>query len=334
VTAKRIGAVLAAAVLIAAAFLLRRNVIEDDADATQSSAPVTTGAGQAGAVVCTSELAAACTAIEDAHPELAVSVEPAGVTLDRLAQLPDGTEAPVWLTVAPFPEMVDSLRAASGLDPLGLTAEVLAATPLVVATPTGGRAGALASGCAGTPLWRCLGEHAGAPWTELGGEAEWRTVRPSLGVVDREAAALASFADAVAGYLGTPDISRSAWEADPAFIPWLRQLAGAVDESALSAGTPLATMATRSGALDVAATTVAEHAALGATAERFEPSYPEPSMWLQAVLAAPDGTAVPDDLGGLAAEALVEWDAPSAATQPVPSAPTMLALRTLWQEAT
>jgi hypothetical protein len=158
-------------------------------------------------------------------------------------------------------------------------------------------------------------------------------VRPSLGVVDREAAALASFADAVAGYLGTPDITSSVL-GDPAFIAWLRRLSGAVDESRLSAGTPLGTMVTRAGALDVAATTVAEHAALGARAGEFDASYPEPSMWLQAVLAASEGTAVPDDLGGLAAEALAGWDAPTAATQPVPSASTMLALRTLWQEAT
>ena len=331
-TAKRIVAVLAAAVLIGAAFLLRRNVIEDDADATQSSAPVTTGTSQTAAVVCSSELAAACAAIGEAHPELAVSIEPAGVTLDRLAELPNGAETPVWLTVAPFPEMVDSLRATSGLAPLGLTADVLAATVLVVATPTGGRADVLASGCAGTALWRCLGEHASTPWTDLGGEEAWQTVRPSLGVVEQEAMALASFAAAVAGYLGTPDVTSSVL-ADPEFVAWLRRLAGAVDESALSGGSPLATMATRP-ALDIAATSDAERAALGAPAERFDPSYPVPSMWMEAVLAVPDGMAVPDDLGGLASDALAGWNDASTATQPLPSASTMLALRAFWAEAT
>ena len=58
-------------------------------------------------------------------------------------------------------------------------------------------------------------------------------------------------------------------------------------------------------------------------------------MWLEAVLAVPDGAAVPDDLGDVATGALdAGWDAPSTATQPLPSASTMLALRTLWQEAT
>ncbi len=121
---------------------------------------------------------------------------------------------------------------------------------------------------------------------------------------------------------------------DPAFIAWLRRLSGAVDPAALSAGSPLATMATRAGALDVAATTTAEQSALGATDDRFDASYPEPSMWLEAVLAVPDGAAVPDDLGDVATGALAGWDAPSTATQSLPSASTMLALRTLWAEAT
>ena len=88
------------------------------------------------------------------------------------------------------------------------------------------------------------------------------------------------------------------------------------------------------GALDVAATTDRRARRSGATADRFDASYPEPSMWLEAVLAVPDGAAVPDDLGDVASGATVGWDAPSAATQPLPGASTMLALRALWQEAT
>ncbi len=138
---------LAAVVLIAAAFLVRRNVLDDDEESISSggSAVATTAAASSsGTVVCITELAAACAAIEDAHPELSVTVEPAGTTLDRLAALADGEEVPVWLTVAPFPAMVDSLRAAAGLTPLGATGDVIAATQLAVATPArrpGRRAG-------------------------------------------------------------------------------------------------------------------------------------------------------------------------------------------------
>lgn len=335
-TLKRVGAVAAAVVLILGAFLVRRVVIDDDdADASTGTVPATTAApAAAAAVVCSTELAAACAAVEEAHPGLTVTVEPAGTTLDRLAQLPDDADAPIWFTIAPYPAMADSIRVAAGLEPFGGTAEVVAATPLAIATP-GGRAEVLTTACAATPLWRCIGDNAGSPWTALGGEEGWSTVRPSLGVVERDAMALASFAAAVAGYLGTPDVSRSAWEADPSFIPWLRRLARAVDPTALSAGTPLATMATRP-ALDIAATSDAERTGLGATSERFDASYPEPSMWLEAVLAVPDRAAGPDDLAIVAARALAAaaWDDPSATTQPLPGAPTMLALRSLWQEAT
>jgi hypothetical protein len=111
-------------------------------------------------------------------------------------------------------------------------------------------------------------------------------------------------------------------------------LAGAVGASSLSAGTPLATMAIRSSALDVAATTDAELAMVGG--DRFSANYPEPSMWVQAVVAAPDGTAVPDDVVATVTAAMTEagWDPPGAAMQPLPGPTTMLALRALWQEST
>ncbi|MET0458860.1 MAG: hypothetical protein ABW195_06415 [Ilumatobacteraceae bacterium] len=337
-TARRIVAVIAAIVLIGGALLLRNAIDDDDAEADGPTGSTVAGTSpdvgtDAATVICSTELEAACTAIRDAHPELDVEVEPAGETLDRLAALADGTEPPVWLTVAPFPEMVDSLRTAAGLEPLAGTGDPLAATPLVVATPTGGRAEVLAAGCAETPLWRCIGANASAPWTDLGGEAAWGKLRPSLGLVDTDATALGSFADAVAGYLGAPTFSTPS-ASDPAFLAWLRQLAGAVSPAALSAGTPLDTMATRP-AVDIAATSEAARIGLGATADRFDPSYPEPSMWLEAVLAVPDGITVPDDIAGLAAAALADagWAGAATAAQSLPAASTMLALRALWQEA-
>ena len=176
------------------------------------------------------------------------------------------------------------------------------------------------------------------PWTDLGGEPAWGTVRPSLGDVDRQAVALASFAAAVAGYFGTAR-HHAARTGRPTrrSSPWLRRLSGAVDASALSAGTPLATMATRAGALDIAATTDAERGRL-LGGDRFEVNYPEPSMWVEAVLAVPDGAAAPDDLDGGdrrdGARRGRLGRPPTAATQSLPGATTMLALRTLWQEAT
>ena len=64
--------------------------------------------------MCATELRVACDAIDG---DVSVVVEPAGVTLDRLAALADDAESPVWLTLQPFPAMLDDLRSASGSTP-------------------------------------------------------------------------------------------------------------------------------------------------------------------------------------------------------------------------
>ena len=275
--------------------------------------------------MCASELEAACDAIAEADPDLDVLVEPAGVTLDRLATLDDGAEAPLWLTIEPFPAMVDELRA--GSTPLYASSEVLGASRLGVATPDIEHSDALTTGCADVPLWRCLGEHAGEPWTDLGGDPDWRTVRPSLGAVDREAVALASFADAVTDYLGDPLSSVN--PGDATLVISLRPLANTVDPAQVS-GTPLATMAVRPSLLDVAATTEAERASL--PGEQFDVKYPDATMWVEAVLAVPEGASIDDGVAMVAADALAAagWGEPSTAVQSVPGASTMLALRALW----
>ena len=153
-----------------------------------------------------------------ASSSVSVTIEDAGVTLDRLAALGDDEAAPLWLTVEPYPAMVDSIRAGARAEPLGFTTSVLGASQLGVALPPDGRLDVLVAACGTQPLWRCIGEDAGAPWTDIGGEASWGTIRPAFGDVNDSALGLASFASSVAGYFGDADISRSRWEADPAFI--------------------------------------------------------------------------------------------------------------------
>jgi hypothetical protein len=330
---KRIGAVLVAVALIAGALLLRRNVLDDDDEVvTGATTPATEPAADAGELLCITELRDVCTGLGDEFPELRVTVQDAGATLDALANLPDDGPRPVWLTIEPFPEMLDSLRTANRLAPFGATAEVVGASRLIAAT-TPPRSTELATACADQPLWRCIGANAGNDWTTLNADAEGGVIRPSLGVVERQAIALASLAVAVSGYFGTADIRSSDWQSDPSFTPWFSRLSGAVAASALSAGTPLATMTVRPP-LDIAAATDAELAALGG--ERFVANYPEPSMWVEAVVAVPERTAVPDGLAAALTDAMATagWDDPGAVTQALPSATTMLALRALWQEST
>jgi hypothetical protein len=183
-------------------------------------------------------------------------------------------------------------------------------------------------------LWRCIGDHAGDEWTEIGGEASWRTMRPAIGDVEDSALALLSFANAVGGYLGTTDYGPGEWEADRSFNPWLRRLANASVGAPNSAGTPLRTMAT-GRSLDIAATADYELAALGTSGERYELVYPADNMSLQVVLAVPPEATAPDGLATDLVDALTAagWDA-SAATSPPPAAPTLVALRQLWSDAT
>jgi hypothetical protein len=334
VTAKRIGAALVAVALIVIALVVRRTVLDDGDEASAGPSTVATTAAPTAAteLVCASELAEPCRALGQRFPDLVVRVEPAGTTLDAVSA-PDAS-APLWATLKPFPDMVDVLRQR---DPVGYTSAPLAATQLAIATPGhSGRLQALGTGCAGQALWACIGAHAGAPWTELGGDAALGTIRPSVGVVDREAVALASFADAVAGYFGTPDINPAAF-ADAGFLPWVRRLVGAVPTSAISTGTPLATMVT-TRSLDIAATTVVgvSDLILSRPDLSIDVNYPETAMWVEAVLAVPQGAAAPDGLADALTDQLgrVGWSSTGDAAQGVPDATTMVALLDLWRQLT
>lgn len=322
----RLSALAVAVVLVVGSFLVRREVIEgDNGDRSDE---------QIDDLVCITELADVCTAYAAGDESVDVTIEDAGVTLDRLAALEAGAEPPLWLTVEPYPAMVDSIRAGTRVEPLGYSTNALGATQLGVALPPDGRLDVLLAACAGEPLWRCIGTNAGGPWSELGGEASWGTVRPALGDVDNSALGLSSFAASVAGYFNDPDVSRSRWENDSAFIPWLDGLADTSSGVSLSGGSSLGTMATRPSALDIAATAGFELAAVDADSQRFARNYPAPEMWLQAVLAVPGGAAAGDLAGQLSGQLRTSgWDDPSTATTPLPSASTMLALRAYWNDA-
>lgn len=340
--ARRLGASILAIVLVVGAFLVRRNVIDEDAgDDPDSSAQTSLDREDATAMVCVTELADVCDALRGAHPDLDVVVENAGATLDRLAALEDPASAPLWLTIEPYPAMLDALRAGQRADPIGAEITAVGASQLGIAFPIAtedapGHGAVITTHCGGQPIWRCVGDNAGAQWTDLGGQAAWGTLRPAFGDVAESALALASLTNAVAGYFGDGDVVRSRWDGDPSFITWFRPLSDASESVALSGGNPVRTMVTRPSALDAAATATFQVAALGAAGDRVELNYPEPQMWVKAVIAAPPSVAAPDDLSADVAALLdtAGWDPPGAAGPALPSASTLLALRALWIDAT
>jgi hypothetical protein len=327
---KRLGAAAAAVVLIAGA-LVTRDALDDDDDPTIASESSVPRAPAPDAIVCAEELGGVCASLRAALGSEAVRIEPAYTTLDALAG--EGAGDALWVTMSPFPAMVDAQRATTGDDPLALATTPVAATPLAVASPASGdRLGALEAVCAGAPLWRCIGEQAGTPWADLGADVEG-TVRPSVGDVERSGLALVSFSGAVAGYFGEPTYRQASWETDPAFLPWLQSVATTVPTSVLSGGTPLATMASRRSALDIAATTDAELAPLSADPSRFEVKYPEPTMGVEGVVAGPvPGADLLREIG--TAFTANGWGPPAATPPAAPSAVTMLGLRQLWRDAT
>jgi hypothetical protein len=335
VTGRRIGAVVLAVALVVGAFVIRRSVIEDDddnptTDGTEVDEP---DRGEATVLFCVTELSDVCDSLAASHDELDITVEDAGATLDRLAALDDAAAVPLWITLDPFPAMVDALRQN---DPLGFESQALGSSQLAIAFRAGDKETAIATFCESdtTPLWRCLGEQAGADWSTFGTSSISGTLRPSLGDVTNSALGLMSFASAVASYFGAVDIDRAQFD-DTSFSSWLRRLSRVSLASTEEDTTPLARLAVRP-APDAAATAMFEVNTLDATGDRFEVNYSEPQMWIQAVLATPAGVAAPNGLAADVTSALeaAGWDPAAAADGPTSSTSTLLALRQLWNDYT
>ena len=105
--AKRIGAIVLAAILIGGAVLLRRAVTGG------SDSPTTEPPASATAVTCIPELESACRALAAGDPGIQLTIEPAGSTYERVVA--DPSSAPeAWITLAPWPAMVSSAVAVNG----------------------------------------------------------------------------------------------------------------------------------------------------------------------------------------------------------------------------
>jgi hypothetical protein len=331
----RLVAVVAAGALIAGGLLVRNARSDDDDDPPPGTTAASTPPAAAD-VVCITELEAVCDALAaDPDVDVSVSVAPAGETLDALAGRTDPAGAPLWVTIDPFPAMVDALRQQEGLDPIGYQVAPAAATQIGVVTAAG-RGAFLVEECGSARVWRCLGDWAGTEWIDHGGDASWGRVRPSVGDAGETALGLASFATAVAGFSGSTSIGAVAeLSADPEFINWLGGLTNTVPVADLTQPTPLATMLVLPSRIDAAAASDDEFSTLphDRTAP-YEIQYPDTTMWATAVLAAPASASAPNDLIDRIAPVLesAEWTDVSLATAPLPDASTMLALRQLWSD--
>src|SRR5215217_4035662 len=125
------------------------------------------GGGGAVRAVCVTELEDACAAMAEEDDDFTFEVEHAGATADRLAA--GDTDFDAWVTLNPWPELLE-VRQIEGV--LGEPSDVLASTPLALIGPQE-RLTALHEECDG---WKCLGEIAGEPWADHGGQPTWRDI--------------------------------------------------------------------------------------------------------------------------------------------------------------
>jgi hypothetical protein len=329
--AKRVLAVVVAIVLVVLAFVVR-NAIDDNGGGGGTTPGTTTAttASHPPTVVCATELQEVC-----ALAGIAGTVEPAGQTAARLEA--DGAQAPdAWVTLDPWPAMVDEARTRKNLEPLFAKQERLASSPLALIGPVD-RMAALGQACGGAPdaiTWKCIGEKAGAEWGGLGGQGAWGKLKPGHASPVDSAAGLLVFANAVVSYFGRSDISAIDLSTDAGFLPWVTRLEQAVPTFGDALTTPLDLMLVQPR-FDVVGTTKAEIAQKAAAqASRFTVTYPAPMAQADAVLAAP-GAVPPIVDAARAALTKHGWTAPTGdPTAGLPQPGVMEALQDVWREVT
>jgi len=255
---RRLLAVLAAAGMIAGALFVRDRIDDDGASGDGGDGEVV--------LVCAPELEDACRALSDD-----VTVEDPFDTAERLLtadRLVTADDAPfdVWVTVGPWPRMVDDLRTPEGLGPLFPDpGDVAASTPLAVV------------GEQSLPReWRTLGTQVGDGELRLG----WTGARSGLGVMVLGAL--------TTGYFGDVDVATNDLDLDPGFDRFL----DAFIEEAEVAADPVERLLQSRAFFDAAVSLAvdAEDELEGAgpgRREGLEPFYPEIVVSLEAVLGGP-----------------------------------------------
>jgi hypothetical protein len=288
----RVSAVVVAVALVVGALAVRDRR-GDGTLAEPSPGTTVTAAPPTQQVLCGSDLAAVCEALAEAG--LDVSAARDG-SVGLATTLADGPAADVlWVTVAPLPDVVDERRQRGGDEPL-LTAR--AATPVsspVVLVGWEERLAALDATCGGAVTWACVGEHAGEPWTGLGGDARWGDLRPAFDDPTGSSRGLLGLTQAVADRTGGLGFSLRDLQ-DDATRAWLTRLVRAVPGGAVGEDPVVRMLQLGRAAHDLAAALEVDVAAAlpraGSRGDGVEVRYPGP--WLEAalVVAGTDQAAV------------------------------------------
>ncbi|MDQ1402021.1 MAG: hypothetical protein QOG03_337, partial [Actinomycetota bacterium] len=201
----RLTAILLAAALVAGAVFARGKI---NTHKTESSAVLR--------LTCSTELEATCHALHDRDHRIVVTVEAAGVTMDRAAPLGSGADLGFdgWLTVGPWPIMAVMSVSGSPLSPEGL----LRGAPLGLAVRAD-RATLLTKQCGGQVTWVCVRDAlAKGRWEALpGGTGLSGDIR--FGLPDPGSEALGLLTLDAAAEAHQPDLSSTDLTTDE-FLQW------------------------------------------------------------------------------------------------------------------
>lgn len=287
----RVVAVAVAVALVVGALAVRdrrgEGAVADPTPGATTAAPPTQQ------VLCGRDLAAVCEALTDAGLDAATSPDGSVALAGGLADGP--TDAVLWLTVAPLPDVVDARRRRAGDEPLLTARAVTAISTPVVLIGWEERLAALDTTCGEPVSWTCVGEHAGEPWTGLGGDARWGDLRPAFDDPGATARGLLGLTQAVADRTGGVAFSLRDLQ-DDATRAWLTRLVRAVPGGAVGEDPVVRMLQLGRAAHDVAAALEVDVAAAlpraGSRGDGVEVRYPRPWLDATVVVAGTDQAAV------------------------------------------
>lgn len=302
---KRLFAALVAVAMVLLAVLLR-GLIDNDNGKDDGGG---SGAGGELVVICGPELLAACNEIAADTDGMRVQEEPEHITAQLLADGELDLDAnTLWLAAGDWPAIVASgdptgdSTGAQRLDEL-VPSGVLARSPAVIVGRSE-RIDAAVASC-GNLDWSCVGDAAGDPWTDLGGEPTWGDVKVGLPDVDT-GSGMVTVNQAVASRVGRSDFASNDLEA-PEVTQWFERLARESSSTARSAGSlePLAELIRVPGSLSMAGALEADavrELGRAASASAFTVVVPEPIATADVRLWGPDEETVTNTVERIGAE--------------------------------
>jgi hypothetical protein len=215
---ERLAAVAAAIALIAGAFVIRENVIDDGSNAGTGS--------QFDEIVCAAEL----------PDDVCGREEPVATTADALIASPD--RSITWVTPGPWPEMVNEARRGEGV--VFPSATPVASTTLMVVVRR------MPPECEAALTWECLGDAAQSGASRISGPPRSTSTR------------LLAKAAMLSSYLGDDGYAINEVRDDPAVFDWIVAATEGVERGRRFQATSLADFLAIQGSADVFITTEAE----------------------------------------------------------------------------